>query len=32
MGNTGGANVPPLQTMEIPPDLKAILSPYSPII
>ncbi len=28
VGNTGGANVPPLQPMEIPDDLKAILKPY----
>ena len=27
-GNTGGANVPPLQVMEIPEDLKNILKPY----
>jgi hypothetical protein len=27
-GNTGGANVPPLRPMEIPDDLKAILSRY----
>jgi hypothetical protein len=25
VGNTGGANVPPLQPMEIPEDLKAII-------
>ena len=29
-GNTGGANVPPLQPMEIPEDLKRMLSPFSP--
>lgn len=28
IGNTGGANVPPLQPMEIPEDLEAILKPY----
>lgn len=28
VGNTGGANVPPLQPMEIPEDLKSILKPY----
>jgi len=28
IGNTGGANVPPLQPMEIPEDLRAILKPY----
>lgn len=28
VGNTGGANVPPLQPMEIPEDLKAILKRY----
>ncbi len=28
VGNTGGSNVPPLQPMEIPDDLKAILSQY----
>ena len=28
VGNTGGADVPPLQAMEIPEDLKAILSQY----
>ena len=27
-GNTGGANVPPLQVMEIPEDLKSILKTY----
>ena len=26
VGNTGGANVPPLQPMEIPEDLKAIMT------
>ena len=25
VGNTGGANVPPLRLMEIPPDLKLII-------
>lgn len=29
LGNTGGANVPPLQPMEIPEDLKIILAKYS---
>jgi hypothetical protein len=28
VGNTGGANVPPLQPMEIPEDLKKILSAH----
>lgn len=28
VGNTGGANVPPLRPMEIPEDLQAILNPY----
>jgi len=28
VGNTGGANVPPLQPMEIPEDLKEIMRPY----
>lgn len=28
VGNTGGANVPPLQPMEIPNDLAQILKPY----
>jgi Protein of unknown function (DUF3703) len=28
VGNTGGANVPPLQPMEIPDDLKALLKSY----
>ncbi len=28
VGNTGGANVPPLKTMEIPDDLKIILNKY----
>ena len=28
LGNTGGANVPPLKSMEIPNDLKQILSNY----
>ena len=26
MGNTGGANVPPLQPMEIPTDLQEIIN------
>ena len=29
IGNTGGANVPPLQAMEIREDLKKILNPYT---
>ena len=29
IGNTGGANVPPLKPMEIPDDLKKILDQYS---
>jgi hypothetical protein len=29
-GNTGGADVPPLQVMEIPPDLREMLVPFSP--
>jgi len=28
VGNTGGANVPPLQPMEIPEDLQRIIEPY----
>ena len=32
IGNTGGANVPPLQAMEIPEDLKIILKPLSGIL
>lgn len=28
VGNTGGANVPPLKPMEIPEDLKKILNSY----
>jgi Protein of unknown function (DUF3703) len=28
VGNTGGANVPPLQKMPIPEDLQKILAPY----
>ena len=28
VGNTGGANVPPLQPMEIPDDIKAMMKPY----
>ena len=28
IGNTGGANVPPLRVMEIPEDLKKIMRPY----
>ena len=31
VGNTGGANVPPLRVMEIPEDLKKILKPYKPL-
>ncbi len=27
-GNTGGANVPPLQVMEIPVDLRVAMQPY----
>ena len=27
-GNTGGANVPPLQPMEIPEELRVLLAPY----
>ena len=27
-GNTGGANVPPLQPMKIPEDLQAMLAPF----
>ena len=30
-GNTGGANVPPLQPMEIPEDLQKMLSPFQPM-
>ncbi len=29
IGNTGGANVPPLKPMEIPSDLQSILTKYS---
>lgn len=29
VGNTGGANVPPLQPMEIPEDIKEIMRPYT---
>lgn len=29
VGNTGGANVPPLQPMEIPADLKKLLEPFT---
>lgn len=29
-GNTGGADVPPLQVMEIPTDLHKILLPFAP--
>ena len=29
VGNTGGANVPPLKKMEIPEDLKAMMKPYT---
>ncbi|MEO5996722.1 MAG: DUF3703 domain-containing protein [Chitinophagaceae bacterium] len=32
VGNTGGANVPPLQAMEIPADLKMILKPYRNVV
>lgn len=28
IGNTGGANVPPLQPMEIPDDIKNVMKPY----
>ena len=28
VGNTGGANVPPLTPMEVPEDLKQIMRPY----
>ena len=28
VGNTGGANVPPLQPMEIPEDIKSLMEPY----
>lgn len=28
IGNTGGANVPPLRQMEIPEDLRGLLQPY----
>jgi hypothetical protein len=28
VGNTGGANVPPLKTMEIPEELKRIIAEY----
>jgi hypothetical protein len=28
LGNSGGANVPPLEPMEIPSDLQEILSAY----
>jgi len=28
VGNTGGANVPPLKPMEIPDDLKEMMKPY----
>lgn len=28
VGNTGGANVPPLKPMEVPDDLKRLLDPY----
>lgn len=31
VGNTGGANVPPLQPMEIPEDLQKIIKPYKNI-
>lgn len=29
VGNTGGANVPPLQPMEIPQDIRDIMRPYT---
>lgn len=29
VGNTGGANVPPLLVMDIPQDLKQLLAPYT---
>jgi hypothetical protein len=29
VGNTGGANVPPLRRMEIPEDLKTMMRPYT---
>lgn len=28
VGNTGGANVPPLQPMQIPEDIQKMISPY----
>jgi hypothetical protein len=28
VGNTGGANVPPLKPMEIPDDIKALMRQY----
>ena len=28
VGNTGGANVPPLRPMEIPPDIQELMKPY----
>jgi hypothetical protein len=31
VGNTGGANVPPLRPMEIPDDLKEMMKPYRTI-
>ena len=31
VGNTGGADVPPLKPMEIPDDLKEIMKPYKAI-
>jgi hypothetical protein len=31
VGNTGGADVPPLQPMEIPEDLKKMIKPYKNI-
>lgn len=31
-GNTGGADVPPLQPMEIPEDLRELLRPFSPSV
>lgn len=30
VGNTGGADVPPLQPMKIPEDLKKLMAPYLP--
>jgi hypothetical protein len=28
VGNTGGANVPPLRPMEVPADIKLLMEPY----